>query len=264
MGSRGRLTAQLNTAKTNTPTNAPQILLGALLSETGGAAPSLLVALRGPAAAPAPGAVAYPAARAAPAPGAIAYAAHVAAPPMSGHPAYSATEGVEVLRGTPVIVAPDGAVLEPALDAFNVIVAPGQHSVQAAVDACPPGGSVLLLPGTHDGSLVLTAGNVVHVFGRGKATLRAETGAVVLSESSASTLDGLIIRREAGGTCVRNRGCVWIKGGRLRLQACDIASAAINVPCVVVEEGADPLLVECRYVHVRASGGRSLSLFLPV
>ena len=141
-------------------------------------------------------------------------------------------------------ISRSGAVLEPASGAFDVAVAPGDN-VQAAVDACPVGGCVLLLPGTHDGPLVLAVGKVVHVFGRGRATLRASTGTVVTSDAAEGTLDGLIIRREAGGadSC---RDCVWIKGGRLRLQACDVTCAALNVPCVWIEGGADPTLVACK------------------
>ena len=53
-----------------------------------------------------------------------------------------------------------GAVLEPANGAFDVKVSPGTD-VQAAVTACPPGGSVLLLPGKHAGPVVLPADKVL-------------------------------------------------------------------------------------------------------
>ena len=144
--------------------------------------------------------------------------------------------------------APPGWVFPP--DAFNVTVVPGQ-AVQAAVDACPANGSVLLLPGTHDGPLVLTAGKVVHVFGRGSATLRAAMGTVVTSEAAESTLDGLIIRREAGGTSNSGNDGVWIKGGRLRMQACDVTSTFTGI-CVVIEGGADPILAACKCVRACA------------
>ena len=137
----------------NPPFSFPwQALVDTWLSKTGGsgdmeAAPQLLVALR--------------------------------APNASGSLA-SAAAGVAGLSlgVAAVTVAADGTVLAPASGAFDVTVAPG-HAVQAAVDACPTGGSVLLLPGTHEGPLVLTAGKVVHVFGRGSATLRAATGSVL-------------------------------------------------------------------------------------
>ena len=153
-----------------------------------------------------------------------------------------------------VRIAPGGLVLVPASGAFDVTVAPGEN-VQAAVDACPPGGCVLLLPGAHDGPLVLAAGKVVHVFGRGRALLQTSTGTLVTSESATSTLDGLIIRREASHNDEEEEEVeeeeeddfsVWIKGGRLHLQACDVTSAALDSTCVVIEGGADPLLVSCK------------------
>ena len=147
-----------------------------------------------------------------------------------------------------VRVAAEGLVLEPASGTFDVSVAPGAN-VQAAVDRCPPGGCVLLLPGTHDGPLVLAADKVVHVFGRGLATLRTASGTVIKSESTKATLDGLVIRREAGGTCSNNRDCAWVKGGRLRLQGCDLTSEDERAPCAWIEDGADPLLLCCRYVR---------------
>ena len=89
-----------------------------------------------------------------------------------------------------------GVVLEPAGGAFDVTVAPGED-VQAAVDRCPTGGCVLLLPGVHNGQIVLAADKEVHVFGRSSATLRTTAGTVLSSESAESTFDGLAIRREA-------------------------------------------------------------------
>ena len=156
----------------------------------------------------------------------------------------------EVRRRRAVRVGPDGAVREPASGAFDVTVAPGEN-VQAAVDACPPGGSVLLLPGTHDGPLVLTADKVVHVFGRGLATLRAATGTVTSIEAETATLDGLFIRLEAGAVIQYDHDCVWIRGGRTRMQACDVSSAVENVSCIFIDGGADPLLISCKCVNMR-------------
>ena len=140
-----------------------------------------------------------------------------------------------------VTVAPDGTVLEPPA-AFDVTVAPGAN-VQEACDRCPPGGSVLLLPGTHEGPLVLAPGQVVNLFGRGLATLRTATGTVLTSAAAKSTVDGLLIRREAGGTSSRTE-CVWIKGGALRMQACDV-TCAIATRCISID-GGDPVLAACK------------------
>ena len=143
-----------------------------------------------------------------------------------------------------VVVAP-GAVLPRWVfppDALDVTVAPGE-GVQAAVDRCPPGGCVLLLPGTHVGPLVLPADKEVHVLGRGRATLRLRTAScteTVSSEAAAATLDGLTIRREAGGG---GEG-VKITGGALRLQTCNITSE--YGPCVRIGISADSVLVSCK------------------
>ena len=139
-----------------------------------------------------------------------------------------------------VRVGRSGTVREPASGAFNVTVPPGED-VQAAVDRCPPGGCVLLLPGTHEGPLVLPVDKVVHVFGRGQATLLRTTGGGVLTSfATSSTVDGLIIRCEVLWGSIY---CVWISGGRLRLQDCDITSA--SHASVGITGGADPLLVSC-------------------
>ena len=148
-----------------------------------------------------------------------------------------------------VTVAPDGTVLEPPA-AFDVTVAPGAN-VQEACDRCPPGGSVLLLPGTHAGPLVLAPGQEVNLFGRGLATLRTATGTVLTSEAAKSTVDGLLIRREAGNDGGQYRHCVWIKGGALRLQNCDVTSAAASVG-VWIEGGANPVAGS---KHVRPRSG---------
>ena len=146
--------------------------------------------------------------------------------------------------GGSLVVEPDGTVREPASGAFDVTMVPGEDA-QVAVDRCPPGGCVLLLPGRHDGPLVLSAEKKVHVFGRGRATLRTAEGTVLYSSASVSTVDGLILRREAGGGS--SDCCVWVGGGRLRLQACDITSASLA--CVAFSGGADPILASCKCVR---------------
>ena len=141
-----------------------------------------------------------------------------------------------------------GAVREPASGAFDVTVAPGED-VQAAVDACPPGGCVLLRPGTHAGPMKLAADKVVHVFGRGRAILRAAVKSVLKSEAAVSTADRLIIRREVGGDI--HESAVSILEGGLRLQACDIVSAVFY--CVLILSDADPVLAKCKCVGVVAA-----------
>jgi len=152
-------------------------------------------------------------------------------------------------------IATGGLVLAPASGAYDVTVSPGTN-VQEAVDACPPDGSVLLLPGTHEGPLMLAAEKKVHVFGRGRALLRTATGTVLTSDAAISTVDGLIIRREAGGISNENRDCVCIRGGQLRMQMCDIVCDAPFSPGVAIEGGANPFLDAC-WCGVHARGGCS-------
>ena len=85
------------------------------------------------------------------------------------------------------------------------------------------------------------ADKVVHVFGRGRATLRTVDGNVLTSSATAGTVAGLIIRRDAGGG---NFYGVWIRSGRLRLQDCDITSASLA--CVSISDGADPEIISCQ------------------
>ena len=114
---------------------------------------------------------------------------------------------------------------------------------------------MLLLPGLHKGPLVLAADKVVHVFGRGRATmLWAAPGSAVASEAAVATIDGLLMRRV--GEVGQGYG-VLIRGGALRLQACDVMgphavegqSAGASVS---FRDGADPILLACRRVCGRA------------
>ena len=144
-------------------------------------------------------------------------------------------------------VGRSGAVFEPASGAFDVTVAPGED-VQAAVDRCPPGGCVLLLPGTHAGPLDLPEDREVHVFGRGRATLLAKEAAPQLLSSLArrATVDGLLVRHPGHGR-VRFpsplESAVIVSWGRLRLQGCDISGAPRTLIRI---EGGDPVIEGCR------------------
>ena len=149
-----------------------------------------------------------------------------------------------------VRVGRSGAVLEPASGTFDVTVAPGED-VQAAADRCPPGGCMLLLPGTHDASLVLPADKEVHVFGRGRATLRSAAGTVVTSSSAVSTIDGIVVRQERIIEGIhRSSFGVAIEGGALRVQACDISSASDACIFVTGGAGTDPVVTGCKCVEV--------------
>ena len=147
-----------------------------------------------------------------------------------------------------VRVKRSGTILEPALGAFDVTVAPGE-GVQAAVDRCPRGGCVLLQPGVHAGPLVLTAGREVHVFGRGRATLRTTAGAVLTCQGGAKvTCDGLSLKR-VGLPVVADWGDgVSLRCGALRLQKCDVTSAAGTGIRAATGSASDLSVVDCKCV----------------
>ena len=173
-----------------------------------------------------------------------------------------------------VRVKRDGTRMEPASGVFFAAVSPGVgEDVQTAVDRCPRGGCVLLLPGVHAGPLMLAADKVVHVFGRGQATLSCSAGHVVTSFAEESSINGLILRREADVAPVidvdavdeapeppvaSDDHTVWIRGGQLRMQACDVTN--VLYACVSIETKADPVLVACK-IH---DAGKSGLLFYDV
>ena len=149
-----------------------------------------------------------------------------------------------------VRVGPGGAVQEPASGAFDVVIAVGE-SVQAGVDHCPRGGSVLLLPGKHFGPLVLAVNKEVHIFGRGLASLLTSAGDVIRSAASQATIDGLTLQRIASDeeqqqeaeSGERVGDAVHVSQGRLRLQSCDIRAPDHGV---FLTGGSDVVIIGCR------------------
>ena len=130
-----------------------------------------------------------------------------------------------------------GTVLEPVSGAFDKTIAPGED-VQAAVDACPRGGCVLLLPGLHVGSLSLRADREVAVFGRGAAFLVALNGHTLTSSAARSAVSGICILRLG----LQPGHAVLVEGGGLSLHAC--AAHSSGGSCVAVLSGS-PSVVEC-------------------
>ena len=145
--------------------------------------------------------------------------------------------------------APAGWVFPP--ETFDIAVAPGVN-VQTAIDRCPPGGTVLLLPGTHEGPLVLRADQEVHVFGRGKATLRTSAEHVIVSASEKATLDGLVVRTGAHSFGSGHFG-ILVTSGKLRVQACDVSSQSRAGICAK-GPSADPFVVCCHLHHGARAG----------
>ena len=132
--------------------------------------------------------------------------------------------------------------------AFDVTVRPGE-CVQEAVERCPRGGSILLLPGVHEGPLVLGPEDEVHVFGQGRAVLRVKWGCAVSSEAYCSTLDGLMLRRDWGEAGVLDDDdrncCVFVRSGRLRVQVCDLRS---TTNAAYFASGSSAVFSACRCV----------------
>ena len=135
----------------------------------------------------------------------------------------------------------DATITSPALpSSFDVTIAP-PSSVQAAVDRCREGGSILLLPGAYEGCVILT--KEVHVYGRGKATLQttAEEGAVITSVAPAGTLDGLIVRPGPHAEGEWSHCGIFIQAGELLVRNCDVAG------CISARGfSASPAILGCK------------------
>ena len=143
-------------------------------------------------------------------------------------------------------------------------------SLQAAVDSCPAGGSILLLPGAHWGALSIR-GKEVHVFGRGRAILRpgplvagapaagvdfhGRISAIVTISSSFASLDGVQV---IGGPALptlsspRAANCLRVEGAGARPRIQSVYFSAASCHNIVVAGGAAPLLLNCRCVRLHA------------
>ena len=134
-----------------------------------------------------------------------------------------------------VRISRDGWVLEPASGNFAAEVAPGE-SLQEAIDRCPSKSCILLLPGTHEGSVAVA--KEIHVFGRGVARLQGPPRVVLALTAATATLDGLIIH----GRTALHPG-LDIPAGAARVQGCALRGFH---DCVHVRSGANPVLIACR------------------
>ena len=131
-----------------------------------------------------------------------------------------------------------GGVLEPVA-AFDAVV-DAAANLQAAIDACPHGGSVLLLPGDHAGPINVGRDKVVHVFGRGLARIAVDVQPRVAEFSlkcvaTTSTFDGVAFA-----------STVAVGGGGARFQHCEFLSEC----AMGVVTGGDPVVTQCRLVGV--------------
>jgi len=159
-----------------------------------------------------------------------------------------------------VRIAPTSRRVLPPLAGHDVEVAPGE-CLQAAINACPQGGSVLMRPGVHAGTFELHLHRVVHVFGAGQAILRApeskgaSVSALVASNATASTLDGIVFV-DPHAKC--SKALVLVRGGSLRVQACDLVAA--EGTCIRIATGT-PVIERCTMrdsaIGVDVLGGRN-------
>ena len=135
----------------------------------------------------------------------------------------------------------------PALPAsFDVTVSP-RESLQAAIDRCREGGSILLLPGVYEGGVILS--KEVHLYGRGEATLRraAGEGHVITSTAPAATLDGLVVRMGPHEEGEEGHFGILITAGSLLVRHCDVSSQSRS-SIVVWGASVNPAILGCK-VH---------------
>ena len=147
----------------------------------------------------------------------------------------------------------------PALPTtFDVTVSP-REPLQAAIDRCRVGGSILLLPGTYEGGVVLS--KEVHLFGRGEVTLQGvvvdEEGdgeeAVITSTAPAATLDGLVVRLGPHAEGYYGHLGILITAGSLLVRHCDVSSQSLSSICVQ-GASADSTILGCK-VHGSSRSG---------
>ena len=153
-----------------------------------------------------------------------------------------------------VEVAPDGTVSEPVSGTFSCTCLPegGGAGIQAALDACPEGGSILLSEGVFAVDCRLLIRRSIHLFGRGVAELkgrvRGSHGIIHVSAPEA-TLDWIRI-----DNADPQAWAVGVEGpGRTRFQSCEISNAPGGAD-VVVAYGSS--FTRCDLAGCTVRGGR--------
>ena len=150
----------------------------------------------------------------------------------------------------PALDPATGNVLEPRSGRFWRELSPGD-GVQAAVNACPEGGCILLRPGVHTlvpkGALGLLMRNAVNVFGRGAATVQSPGCADTISIRAQSpdapfALDGLIVRSLDN----QSYGVAIVRGSP-RLQSCVITGLSFFGLHIKGASPSPPVITNCRW-----------------
>ena len=135
---------------------------------------------------------------------------------------------------------------------YDVTVSP-REPLQAAIDRCREGGSILLLPGAYEGVVVLS--KEVHLFGRGEATLlcKVKEGHVITSTAPTATLDGLVVRLGPHAEGEEGHLGILITAGSLLVRHCDVSSLSKST-IYVQGASANPTIIGCK-VHGGAESG---------
>ena len=124
-----------------------------------------------------------------------------------------------------VRVGRKGTVVEPASREFDVTVAPDED-IQAAIDACPPGGCVLLRAGIHAAEAPVMLNNKsIYIFGRCAATITCASGVVINTLAARATLVGLtLVALKMPSPHMQDPYFVvnLNPGSRVRIQACRV------------------------------------------
>jgi nitrous oxidase accessory protein len=101
-------------------------------------------------------------------------------------------------------------------------------SLQALVDAAPPGARVEVPPGVYDGDLVLD--RPVHLVGVGRPTLRGSgRGSVVRVRADGVTVEGLDVDGREGGDLGRDSSGVHVAARRVVIRGCRIVRSLFGV-----------------------------------
>ena len=126
------------------------------------------------------------------------------------------------------------ATVPENLDGFDCAVGPG-GSLADGVRRCPPGGRMLVRPGSYSEQLVLDSSKEIHVFGQRQARVLA-----VVSRGACGSVDGLLMEGAA------------VYGGALELVDCVVAAGlprgaarAVHRVQGVSLEGGHPTLRRC-------------------
>jgi hypothetical protein len=152
---------------------------------------------------------------------------------------------------------PEPRVPEPDWDAPSRTItvypesSPKKPSLREALKDAPEGACLVLLPGLHRENVVVRKD--LHLRGEPggeEVVLEAVSGSALILEGGHLRVTGLRLRN---GAAREQRAAVEVRGGRLRLEDCDLTSASANV---LEARGAEAELIMRRcHLHDGKAGG---------